>query len=61
MAPILGVRELSWFPPKSANFPKICNTHYRKGKYFKSFPWICNLTAVDNVTVNGGIIIGRNY
>ena len=61
MALILGVRELLWFPPKSANFPKICDTRCRIGKHFKSFLWICDLAAVDDVTVNGGIVMGRNY
>ena len=61
MVPILSVRELVWFPPKSANFPKIYDIHYWKGKYSKSFPWIYNSAAVDNVTVNGGIVTGRNY
>ena len=57
---ILGVRELLWFPPKLVNFPKICNICCRIGKYFKSFLWICDSAAVDNVMVNGGIIMGRN-
>ena len=61
MIPTLGIRELLWFPPKSANFPKIYDIHYWKGKYFKSFPWIRNLMAVDDVTVDGGIVTGRNY
>ena len=61
MALILGVRELLWFPFKSANFPKICDTRYRTGKYFKSFPWICNSAAINDVMVNKGIIMGRNY
>ena len=61
MVLILGVRELLWFPPKSANFSKIYDIYYLKGKYSKFFPWICNLVAVDNVTVNGGIVIGKNY
>ena len=61
MVSILGVRELLWFPFKSANFPKICDIRYWKGKHFKSFLWICDLAAVDNVTVDGGILIGRNY
>ena len=56
-----SVRELPRFSPKSANFSKICNTHYRRGKHSKSFPWICDSAAVDNVTVNGGIITGRDY
>ena len=58
---IYSVRELLWFLLKSANFLKICNIYYRRGKYFKSFPWICDLAAVDNVTVDGCIVIGRNY
>ena len=61
MAPTLGVRELLWFPLKSANFPKICDTYCQISKHFKSFPWIYNSAAVDNVTVNGGIITGKNY
>ena len=61
MAPILDIRELSWFPPKSANFPKICDTRCRIGKYSKSFLWTYDLAAVNNVMVNGGIITGRNY
>ena len=61
MALILGVRELLWFPLKSANFPKICDTCYRISKHFKSFPWICDLAAIDNIMVNGGIATGRNY
>ena len=61
VAAIYGVRELLWFLLKSANFPKICDTRCRKGKYFKSFPWICNLAAVDDITVNGGIVVGKNY
>ena len=60
VAPTLGIRELLWFPPKLANFPKICDTRYRKGKHSKSFPWICNLAAINNVIVNGGILTGRN-
>ena len=61
MVSILGVRELLWFPLKSANFLKICDTHYWKGKYFKSSPWTHDSTAVDDVTVDGGIVTGRNY
>ena len=61
MVLICGVRELLYFSPKSANFLKICNTHYQGGKYFKFFPWICNLAAVDNITVDGGIMMGRDY
>ena len=57
----LGIRELLWFPPKSANFLKIYDTCYWKGKYSKSFLWIRDSTAVDNVTVDGGIMTGRNY
>ena len=53
VAPIYGVRELLYFLPKSANFSKIYNIYYREGKYFKSFPWICNSAAVNNITVNG--------
>ena len=61
MAPILGVRELLWFPLKLTNFPKIYDTYCRIGKHFKFFPWICDSAAVNNVMVNGGIITGRNY
>ena len=61
MALTYDVRELLWFPPKLVSFPKIYDTYYRKGKYFKSFPWICDLAAVDNITVDGGIVMGRNY
>ena len=61
MAPILGVRELLWFPPKSANFSKICDTRCWKGKHSKSFLWIYNLAAVDDIMVNRGIVTGRNY
>ena len=60
VAPTLNIRELLWFPPKSANFLKICDTRCRTGKHSKSFPWICDSAAVDNVTVNGGIVTGRN-
>ena len=60
MASILGVRELLWFPPKLANFSKVCDIYCWIGKYFKSFPWICDSAAVDDVTVNGGIVMGRN-
>ena len=61
MTSILDIRELLWFPLKLANFPKICDTHYRIGKHFKSFLWTCDLAAVDNVIINGGIITGKNY
>ena len=61
MASILSVRELLWFLPKLANFLKICDTCCWIGKYSKSFPWICDSAAVDNVTVNGGIVTGGNY
>ena len=61
VAPILDIRELLWFPPKSANFPKIYNTRCRIGKHSKSFPWIYNSAAVDDITVNRGITTGRNY
>ena len=61
MIATLGIRELLWFPPKSANFPKICDIHYRKGKYSKSFPRIYNSAAIDNVIVDRGIIMGKNY
>ena len=59
--PILDIRELLWFPLKSADFPKIYDTRYWTGKHSKSFPWICNSAAVNNITVSGGIITGRNY
>ena len=58
---IYSVRELPWFLPKLANFSKICNTLYRRGKYFKFFLWVCDSAAVDNITVIGGIITGKNY
>ena len=61
VAPILGIRELLWFPPKSTNFPKICDTRYRTGKHSKSFPWTCDSAAVNDITANGGITTGRNY
>ena len=60
VAAIYGIRELLWFPFKLANFPKFCDIYCWKGKYFKSFPWICDLAAVDNVTVDGRIVTGRN-
>ena len=59
MAPTFGVRELSWLPPKSANFPRILDTHYRVDKQSGSFPRTRNsgcangVTAVVNNTVNG--------
>ena len=58
---IYGIRELLWFPFKSANFPKIYNTRYGKGKYSKSFLWIYNLATVNNITADKGIITGKNY
>ena len=61
MVPTLGVQELLWFQPKSANSPKICDARCRKGKYFKFFLWICDSAAVDNVMVDGGIVMGGNY
>ena len=61
MVLICGVRELLWFSPKSANFSKICDTHCRRGKYSESFPWTYDSAAVNNVTVDGCIITGRNY
>ena len=61
VAPTCGVRELLWFPPKLANFLKICDTRYWKGKHFKSFPWIRNLAAVDDITVDRGITMGKDY
>ena len=61
VAPTLSIRELPWPSPKSTNFPKICDTRYREGKHSKSFPWTRNLTAVDNVTANGGIATGKGY
>ena len=60
MVSILGVRELLWFPFKLANFPKIYNIYCRIGKYSKFFLWIYDSAVVDNVTVNRGIIMGRN-
>ena len=60
VASICGVRELLYFSPKLANFSKICDTHYRGGKYSKSFPWICDLAAVDNITADGGIMTGKD-
>ena len=60
MVLIYSVRELPRFLPKSANFSKICDTRYWKGKYSKSFPWIYDLAAVDNITVNGGIMMGKD-
>ena len=56
-----SVRELPWFSPKSANFSKICDTRYRRGKHSKSFPWTRNSAAVDNITADGGIMTGRDY
>ena len=61
MVSIYSVRELLYFSPKSANFLKIYNTRYWEGKYSKSFPWIYNLAAVNNIMVNGGIITGKDY
>ena len=61
MASILSVRELLWFPFKLTNFLKIYDTHCRINKYFKSFPWIFDLAAVDDITVNRCITMGRNY
>ena len=61
MVLIYSIRELLWFLSKSANFPKICDIRCRKGKHSKSFLWIYDLAAVDNITVNGGIMTGRNY
>ena len=58
---ICNVRELPRFLPKSANFLKICNTRYRGGKHPKSFLWICDSAAIDGITVNGGIITGKDY
>ena len=60
MALILNIRELLWFLFKSANFPKICDIYYWIGKYSKSFLWIYNSAAIDNVIVNGGITTGKN-
>ena len=61
MTPTLSVRELLWFPFKSAIFLKIYNTHYRKGKYSKSFPWTRNSAVINNITVNKGITTGKDY
>ena len=61
IAPIYSVRELLYSLLKSANFLKICDTYYRGGKYSKSFLWICNLAAVDNITADGGIVTGKDY
>ena len=61
MALILGIQELLWFPLKSAIFPEIYKIYDRKGKYFKSFLWIHNLAVINNVTVDGGIVIGKDY
>ena len=61
MAPKCGIRELLWFPPKSANFPKIYDTHYQKGKHSKSFPWTRNSAAVNDITADGGIAMGKDY
>ena len=61
MVPILDIRELLWFLPKSINFLKIYDTRCLISKYFKSFLWICDLAAVDNVMVDKGIAAGRNY
>ena len=58
---ICGVRELLYFSPKLANFSKICDTYCRGGKYSKSFLWICDSAAVDNITVNRGIVTGKDY
>ena len=55
------VQELPRFSPKSANFLKIYDTHYWRDKYSKSFPWICDSAAVDNITVNRGIMTGKDY
>ena len=57
---IYSVRELPWFLLKLANFSKICDTRCRRGKYFKSFPWTCDLAAVDDITADGGIVTGRD-
>ena len=61
MVSILDIRELLWFPLKSANFSKIFDIYYWTGKHFKSFPWIYNSAAVNDVTVDGGIATGKNY
>ena len=61
MASIYSVRELLCFSPKLANFSKICDIYYRRGKYFKSFPWSYDSAAVNNIAVNGGIIMGKDY
>ena len=61
MAAILGVRGLLWPSLKSTNFPKISDIRYRKGKYFKSFPWMRGLTTVGGIIVGKSIIIGKDY
>ena len=61
VASTLSVRELLWFPLKSAIFLEIYNTYYWKGKYFKFFLWIRNSAVINNVIVNGGIAIGKDY
>ena len=61
VAAIYGVRELLWFPLKSANFPKFCNTYYQKSKHSKSFLWTCDSAVINNVTVDRCIIMGKNY
>ena len=61
MVSIYSVQELLWFLPKSANFSKIYNTRYWKGKHSKFFPWIYDSAAVDNITVNKGIVTGKDY
>ena len=57
---IYSVRELPRFLPKLANFSKICDIRYQGGKYLKSFPWIYDLAAVNGVTVDRGIVMGRD-
>ena len=61
MVSICSVRELPWFSSKSANFSKIYDTRYRRGKHSKSFSWIYNSAAIDNITANRGIITGKDY
>ena len=59
MAPIFGIRELLWLPPKSANFPRILDTHYWVNKQSGSFPrtrdsgYADRVMAVVNNTVSG--------
>ena len=61
MAPTFGIQELSWFSPKSANFPEILDACYRKGEHSEFFLWTRNLTAVNSITIGEGIAIGKGY